>query len=69
MKVRRNLVVEKRAMETKTATKSVVVTLAVAQTTLMKGQMVVRMAADLVCNVKMICQARASHLDTNNSNS
>ena len=55
-------------METKTATKSVVVTLAVAQTTLMKGQMGVRMAVVLECNAKTICQAQASHLGTNNSN-
>ena len=66
--MKRNLVVGMKAMRTKTATKSVVETQAVAQTTLMKGQMVDLMAVDPGCNVKMICRARVSRLGTNSNN-
>ena len=66
-KVKRNLVVGMKAMQTKTATKLVVETLAVAQNTPMKGQMVVQMVVGPRCNVKTICLALVYLLDINSS--
>ena len=72
MRVRKNLVVEMRVMQTKEviATKLAVPTLPAAQTTPMNGQMVVKLVVvDLGCNAKMIFRVQVSPLDINNNNS